>query len=74
MEAILMQASVGDRLRVHGRNVGSQDRYGEVIEVRGKDGGPPYVVRFPDGHESLFYPGSDCVVESAVASREAPST
>jgi uncharacterized protein DUF1918 len=58
-----MHASVGDRLHMHGRTVGDRDRLGEIIEVRGSNGAPPYVVRFPDGHESLVYPGPDCVVE-----------
>jgi hypothetical protein len=60
-----MRATVGDRLHVHGRVVGAQERLGEIIEVRGADGAPPYLVRFPDGHESLVYPGPDCVVEDA---------
>jgi hypothetical protein len=60
-----MQATIGDRLHVHGRTVGSTDRLAEIIEVRGADGNPPYLVRFPDGHESLVYPGPDCVVETA---------
>jgi hypothetical protein len=60
-----MQASVGDRLHVHSRTVGTQDRVGEIIEVRGRDGRPPYVVRFPDGRENLLYPGPDCVIEPA---------
>jgi uncharacterized protein DUF1918 len=58
-----MQATVGDQLHIRGRIVGVQDRYAEVIEVRGKDGAPPYLVRFTDGHETLVYPGPDCVVE-----------
>ena len=60
-----MQANVGDRLHVHGKIVGQRDRFAEIIEVRGDDGRPPYRVRFPDGHESLLYPGPDCVVEPA---------
>jgi hypothetical protein len=59
-----MQATVGDRLHVHGRTVGTKDRLGEIVEVRGTDGTPPYLVRFPDGHESLVYPGPDSVVEA----------
>jgi hypothetical protein len=62
-EAMSMQASVGDRLHVHGRTVGERERIGEIIEVRGTAGRPPYVVRFTDGHENLVYPGPDCVVE-----------
>ena len=59
-----MQATVGDRLHVRSRTVGTKDRFGVVVEVRGSNGGPPYLVRFSDGHESLVFPGPDCVVES----------
>ena len=58
-----MRASKGDHLVVEGRTVGSQRREGEVVEVRGTDGGPPYVVRWADGHEGLTYPGPDAHVE-----------
>jgi hypothetical protein len=58
-----MQATTGDRLLVRGKNVGLADRHGEIIEVRGADGRPPYLVRFSDGHEGLVFPGPDCVVE-----------
>jgi hypothetical protein len=58
-----MQATIGDRLHVHSNTVGAQDRIAVILEVRGESGAPPYLVRFPDGHETLVYPGSDCVVE-----------
>jgi hypothetical protein len=54
---------VGDRLHVRGAHVGDTDRIGEIIEVRGSDGAPPYTVRFDDGHEGLVFPGPDAVVE-----------
>ncbi|MFF8609274.1 DUF1918 domain-containing protein [Streptomyces sp. NPDC015346] len=58
-----MHASVGDKLLVHGRTVGQHDRTAEVTEVLGKDGTPPYRVRFDDdGHEALMSPGPDTVV------------
>ena len=60
-----MQAVVGDRLHVHGKTVGQQDRMGKIIDVRGADGAPPYLVRFDDGHEALVYPGPDAEVEHA---------
>ena len=63
-----MRAKVGDRLHVYGRNVGIPDRVGEIIEVRGGDGTPPYLVRFEDGHETLVFPGPDAVIEEAVES------
>lgn len=57
-----MHATVGDRLHVHGRLVGNADQEAEIIEVRGADGAPPYLVRYADGHEGLVFPGPDCVV------------
>lgn len=59
-----MKANVGDRLHVHGRTVGDVDRVGEIVEVHGEDGAPPYLVRFPDGHETLVFPGPDATVEA----------
>ncbi|WP_131742223.1 DUF1918 domain-containing protein [Actinomadura roseirufa] len=61
-----MNATIGDRLHVHAHVVGQADRQGEIVEVRGPDGGPPYLVRFEDGHETLVYPGPDAVIERAV--------
>ena len=58
-----MHAAIGERLVIHGKQVGQADRHGEILEVRGADGGPPYVVRFDDGHETLLYPGADCELE-----------
>jgi hypothetical protein len=58
-----MQAAVGDMLRIHGHNVGDPDKTGEILEIHGKSGQPPYTVRFADGHTSLMFPGPDAVVE-----------
>lgn len=59
-----MQATIGDRLIIKGHHIGEPDRDAEILEVRGPDGAPPYVVRWEDdGHESLFFPGSDTVIE-----------
>ncbi|BDZ65108.1 DUF1918 domain-containing protein [Agromyces mangrovi Wang et al. 2018] len=58
-----MHAVTGERLIIHGKQVGQAERHGEILEVRGDDGAPPYLVRFDDGHESLIFPGSDCEVE-----------
>ncbi len=58
-----MQASVGDRLVIKGHAVGEAERDAEILEVRGADGGPPYVVRWDeDGHVGLFFPGPDAEV------------
>ncbi|MDQ1603973.1 MAG: hypothetical protein QOE01_1818 [Actinomycetota bacterium] len=62
-----MRATVGDQLHVHGRTVGEQDHVGQIVEVRGQEGEPPYLVRYPDGHETLVFPGPDAVVEGGSA-------
>jgi len=58
-----MFAELGDRLHVHGRIVGIHDQMSEIIEIRGPNGAPPYLVRHTDGHEALVFPGSDASVE-----------
>lgn len=58
-----MRAEVGDELIVRGRHVGDEDREGMIIEVHGEDGAPPYMVRWENGHESVFVPSSDTQVE-----------
>jgi hypothetical protein len=67
-----MQAQVGDELTVTGSHQGNEDRQGEIIEIIGADGAPPYLVRWRDGFESLFFirprPGS------ATAQDRAPDT
>ncbi len=57
-----MHASVGDRLIVHGTHVDDKVKDGEILEVRGKNGEPPYLVRWDDGHEGLVFPGPDATV------------
>jgi hypothetical protein len=58
-----MQAAIGDRLHVHGNSVGQPDKTGDIVEVKGAEGAPPYLVRFDDGHTGLVFPGPDAVVE-----------
>jgi uncharacterized protein DUF1918 len=58
-----MQASVGDRLVMHGRVVGRHDRVVEIIEVLGPNGTPPFRVRAENGNESIMSPGPDAVVD-----------
>jgi Domain of unknown function (DUF1918) len=58
-----MQAAVGDRLHVHGKIVGQAEHAGEIVEVHGSEGAPPYLVRFDDGHTRLVFPGTDAIVE-----------
>jgi hypothetical protein len=66
-----MQAAIGDRVVVPGTHVSEAVRDGEVIEVHGENGGPPWVVRWSDdGHESLYFPGPDCQVHHTAPTPE----
>ncbi len=60
-----MHAKVGDRIVILAQTIGKRvARDCEVLEVRGPDGTPPYLVRWGDnGHVALFFPGSDASVE-----------
>lgn len=67
-----MKASVGDMLVIRGHHQGELDRTGEIIEVHGIDGSPPFVVRWDeDGHEVLVFPGPDAAVEKTADSARA---
>lgn len=58
-----MQAKRGDRILIHGQRVGDPDRKGIIIDVRGADGAPPYVVEWADQEgEHLFFPGPDAMI------------
>ncbi|HVB06751.1 MAG TPA: DUF1918 domain-containing protein [Acidimicrobiales bacterium] len=65
-----MKAVVGDRLVVKGHHLGEPDRDGEILEVHGGRGTPPYLVRWSeDGHVGLVFPGPDAQVEHLRAAR-----
>jgi Domain of unknown function (DUF1876)/Domain of unknown function (DUF1918) len=57
-----MKAQVGDRIILAGTRVDDPVRDGEVLEVKGTDGGAPYTVRWSDGHTGLVYPGPGAVM------------
>ena len=58
-----MRAAKGDRLHFEGRAVGMHEHTAVVLECRGADGAPPYLVRHADGHEAVVFPGPDAWVE-----------
>jgi len=59
-----LRAKPGDRLIVRRHHLGELDRDGEILEVLGPDGSPPFTVRWSDdGHVSTLFPGSDATVE-----------
>ena len=61
-----MHASKGDHLVVDSRKVGSQPREGEIIEIHGQDGAPPYVVRWLESdHVATVFPAADATIVTA---------
>src|SRR5215213_667498 len=57
-----MKAEVGDRIVVASGTLHRPIRDGEILQV-GEGGTGPYLVRWSDGSESLFFPGPDAHVE-----------
>jgi uncharacterized protein DUF1918 len=53
------QTHPGDLVVIAGHRVGDRGRIGEILEVVGER---RYRVRWDDGHESTFCPGSDAVI------------
>jgi hypothetical protein len=64
MKGVEMDAQPDDQIRVRGHRLGEPDRLGRVVEVWGRDGAPPFLVRWDDtGHVVLFFPGIDAAVD-----------
>ena len=63
----IMRARVGDRIILAAEHIDQPTRDGEVLEVRGDDGGPPYLVRWSDGHTGLIFPGPGTVLRLGAA-------
>jgi hypothetical protein len=57
-----MKAHRGDRLILAPVVVDGPVRDGEVLEARGPDDSPPFLVRWSDGHVGLLYPGPGSVL------------
>jgi len=53
-----MDAKVGDELVVDGVRTGDEARKGEILEILRAGDVVHYRVRWDDGQEALFYPGS----------------
>jgi hypothetical protein len=57
-----MDAKVGDEIVIDGTHTGDPQREGEILEILERGGVVHYRVRWDDGHESVFFPGSDAHV------------
>ncbi len=58
-----MKASVGDQLVVLSAQLDRPVRAGEIVEIHGRDGEPPFLVKWEDSeHTTLVCPGPDARV------------
>ncbi|MCU1494938.1 MAG: hypothetical protein JWO62_2702 [Acidimicrobiaceae bacterium] len=58
-----MKAIIGDKIVIKGHHVGEPVQEAEILAVEGANGEPPYRVRWDmDGHEGLYFPGTDALI------------
>jgi hypothetical protein len=63
---------VGDIVVISGHRVGEPERTGEILELLGEPSHQHFRVRWDDGHESLFHPGSDATIRHSTHRRASP--
>lgn len=68
-----MKAHQGDRIILAASHTDEPTRDGEVLEVRGANGEPPYLVRWADGHTGLMYPGPGSILRVEAEHEQATS-
>lgn len=56
-------AAVGDTIEEAARKVGQRGRHGTILEVLGDEDRRHFRVRWDDGHESTYFPGSDAKID-----------
>jgi hypothetical protein len=64
-----METKVGDEIVVDGVHTGDLQRKGEILEILHGGDVTHYRVRWDDGQEALFYPGSTTHVVNLAANR-----
>jgi hypothetical protein len=55
-------ATAGDVVKISGHQIGDHARLGEVLDVLGEPGHERLRVRWEDGRETIFFPGSDASI------------
>lgn len=67
-----MRANTGDQIILAGALVDQPTRSGQVLET-GPNGGPPYLVKWEDGHTSSMFPGPGALLRVVEEDRHASS-
>ena len=55
----------GDLVIIAGHHVGEPQQIGQILEVLGTNEHQHFRVHWDDGHDSIFFPGSDAVIRPA---------
>ena len=67
---VSMRAEPGDTLAIDGAGMAGLPRLGVIVAVYGRDGAPPYLVRWTAGdYESRVYPGPGVRIEQSLTGR-----
>jgi Domain of unknown function (DUF1918) len=67
-----MNANVGDHLVLRGHGSHGDDLRGEIVDIVGERGSPPYVVRWPNGYSTLFIASPDAYIDPACGRTRLP--
>ena len=67
-----MNANVGDHLVLRGHGSHGDDLRGEIVDIVGDNGSPPYVVRWPNGYSTLFTASPDAYIDPACGRTRLP--
>lgn len=67
---VSLRAEPGDTLAIDGAGMAGLPRLGIVVAVYGRNGAPPYLVRWTAGdYESRVYPGPGARIEQSLTGR-----
>jgi threonine dehydrogenase-like Zn-dependent dehydrogenase len=69
-KADVVHAKIGDRIVIDPQRRGRYERECKVVEVQGRNGTPPYIVRWAEsGKLALYFPGRNAHVKQPENSR-----
>lgn len=72
MDRTAQAPRVCDIVVISGHRVGVPERTGEILELLGEPRHQHFRVRWDDGHESVFHPGSDATIRHSTHRRASP--
>ena len=66
-----MEAQAGDHIEIPGTRIDHTVRKGEILEIRGREGAPPFLIKWLDnGKTALVYPGPDANILNITSNKD----